>query len=392
MTDGRIRVLRIIARLNVGGTAVHVTLLTKHLDPSRFETVLVSGTENPGEGTMIDYVRAHGIEPVVVPEMMGQATLAPRDLIALWKLVRLIRGYRPHIVDTHTAKAGSLGRVAARLAGVPVIVHTYHGHVLEGYYDPIRTRLLRLMERGLAAFSTRVIAVSERVGRDLVRLRAVPAGKIEVIHLGMDLEPFATAQMHAGVIRREFGIANKAPVIGIVGRLFPIKNHALFLEAAARVRVSVPDARFLIVGDGALRHSLEQQAAALNLGAHVIFTGWRRDLPELYADMSVLVVSSNNEGTPVSAIEAMAAGVPVVATHVGGLPDLIRDQVTGVLVPPRDPDALTAAIVALLHDEERRRQLATIARAETLERFGVARLARDTSGLYEALLAEAGVI
>jgi glycosyltransferase involved in cell wall biosynthesis len=389
MTDTRIRVLRIIARLNVGGTAVHVTLLTKYLDRERFETVLVSGTENPGEGTMIDFTRAHGIEPMIVPEMVGQATLAPRDAVALWRLVRLMRRYRPHIVDTHTAKAGSLGRVAAWMAGVPVIVHTYHGHVLEGYYDPVRTRLLRVMERGLARLSTRLLVVSRRVGEDLVRLGAVPAGKIEVVPLGMDLAPFLDVDHRRGRLRREFGIPDEAPIVAIVSRIFAIKNHALFIDAAARVLRELPDVRFLIVGDGILRPAIEQQAARLGIQQNVIFTGWRRDLAEIYADTTILVVSSNNEGTPVSAIEAMASAVPVVATRVGGLPDLIRDGETGVLVPPRSIAALSDALVALLKDPSERRRLGTAARADAVARFSVDRLIEDTTRLYDRLLSEA---
>jgi glycosyltransferase involved in cell wall biosynthesis len=389
MTDTRIRVLRIIARLNVGGTAVHVTLLTKYLDRERFETVLVSGTENPGEGTMIDFTRAHGIEPMIVPEMVGQATLAPRDAVALWRLVRLMRRYRPHIVDTHTAKAGSLGRVAAWMAGVPVIVHTYHGHVLEGYYDPVRTRLLRVMERGLARLSTRLLVVSRRVGEDLVRLGAVPADKIEVVPLGMDLAPFLDVDHRRGRLRREFGIPDEAPIVAIVSRIFAIKNHALFIDAAARVLRELPDVRFLIVGDGILRPAIEQQAARLGIQQNVIFTGWRRDLAEIYADTTILVVSSNNEGTPVSAIEAMASAVPVVATRVGGLPDLIRDGETGVLVPPRSIAALSDALVALLKDPSERRRLGTAARADAVARFSVDRLIEDTTRLYDRLLSEA---
>jgi glycosyltransferase involved in cell wall biosynthesis len=272
-----------------------------------------------------------------------------------------------------------------------VVVHTFHGHVLHGYYSPLKTWLLRRAERGLGILSDRLIAVSEEVKRELVRYRVATAEKIVVIPLGVDLEPFLAGAGQRGKLRRELGLTDSEPLVGIVGRIFPIKNHRLFFEAAARVAAELDGARFLVVGDGILRPAMEDYARALGIARHVQFVGWRRDLPIIYPDLDVLVVSSNNEGTPVSAIEAMAAGCPVVATRVGGLPDLIADGETGCLVPPRDPSALAAGILRLLRDRDAARSMGKAAQAAVAERFAVERLCRDVEGLYLGLLAQKGI-
>jgi rhamnosyl/mannosyltransferase len=384
----KVKVLRVIARLNVGGPAIHVINLTAGLDARRFASTLVSGTENPGEGSMLDLALQRGVRPVVIPEIVGQATFNLRDLAALAKLHRLIRRVRPDVVHTHAAKPGVLGRVAARLAGVPVVVHTFHGHILRGYYGPATTWLLRRMERLLARLTDRIVAVSEEVKQDLVRCGVAPPEKIDVIPLGLDLGPFLAGDTHRGAFRRELGLDGAAPLVGIVGRVFPIKNHRLFLRAAARVAAGEPEARFVVVGDGILRGEMEALARDLGIGDRAVFTGWRRDLPRIYADLDLLVVSSDNEGTPVSAIEAMAAGCPVVATRVGGLPDLVQDGETGRLVPPGDPEALAAAILGLLRDRERARRMGEAGRERARERYRVERLCKDIESLYDRLLPE----
>jgi glycosyltransferase involved in cell wall biosynthesis len=389
---GKLKVVRIIARLNIGGPAIHVVNLTAGLDPSRFTSTLVTGTENPGEGSLLDLALARGVSPVVIPQIVGELTLKRRELEAVGALYRLLRAERPHVVHTHTAKAGFVGRVAARLAGVPVIVHTYHGHVLHGYYSPLQSRLLRAMERGLAVLSDVLVAVSPRIKQDLVGYRIARPEKIRVIPLGFDLKPFLGASRDGSTFRRAVGIPEAAPVIAIVGRIFPIKNHRLFLDAAARIARGNVDARFLVVGDGTLRAEMERHAATLGIRDRVVFTGWRRDLDRIYPDVDVLVVSSDNEGTPVSAIEAMASACPVVATRVGGLPDLVDHGVTGLLVPPRDPDALGGAVLELLRDRDRARRMGQAGRERARERFTLDRLVGDVEALYDELLPRPGVL
>jgi glycosyltransferase involved in cell wall biosynthesis len=384
----RIRVLRVVARLNIGGPAIHVALLSRPSASSRFESMLVTGTENAGEGSMVNMVRGLGVEPVVIPEMVGDSSVGLRDAVALWKLVRIIRRFRPDIVDTHTAKAGLLGRIAGAITRVPVRVHTFHGHVLHGYYSPAKNWLFRRVERALGRITTRLIAVSEQVRLDLLGYRVAPLEKIAVVHLGLDLSEFLTSQRRRGDLKTELGLPDSALLVGIVGRIFAIKNHALFVDAAALIALDVPDARFLVVGDGALRGQTEARARAAGIADRMIFTGWRHDMPVVCADLAALVVSSDNEGTPMSAIEAMASSVPVVATRVGGLPDLIRDGETGVLVPPRDAAALSLAITGLLKDPARRERMGAAARADVAARFDVSRMLQETHALYEACLRE----
>jgi glycosyltransferase involved in cell wall biosynthesis len=389
--DGKIKILRIIARLNIGGAAIHVVNLTAGLDPARFEQLLIVGTESPGEGSMLDYAFSRGVKPLVIPEIFNAFSLSYRDAKALTSLYLLIRRHRPHIVDTHTARAGFLGRLAARLAGVPVIVHTYHGHVLHGYYGPAKSWLLRGMEQSLAHITDRIITVSDRVKDELVAYGVASAEQISVIPLGFDLESFLNAHAHRGTFRRELALDDDIKLVGIVGRIFPIKNHGLFLTAAARIAASERAIRFVIVGDGVLRPALEQQARELGIADRVLFTGWRRDLPRIYADLDTLVVSSDNEGTPVSAIEAMASNCPVVATCVGGLPDLIANGETGLLVPPRNAEELSGAVLRLLHNPETARNMSRKASAMARERFSVRRLITDMDHLYMRLLEEKAI-
>jgi len=382
----RVKIVRIIARLNIGGPALHVVNLNKGLSSDRFESLLVTGSPNPVEGSLLDYAQENGVRPLIIPEMVGEASLRPRDIKAFFRLYRIFQMERPQIVHTHTAKAGFLGRLAARLAGVPCIVHTYHGHVLNGYYGPAKSWLLKLMERGLARITDRLVAVSELVKEDLITYGVAPPEKISVIPLGFDLKPFFDCRSLKGEFRRELGLDLDDTLVGILGRIVPIKNHRLFLESAARVVEQDSTVRFVIVGDGILKVELEGYAQDLHISEQVIFTGWRRDLPRIYADLDVLVVSSNNEGTPVSAIEAMASGCPVVATRVGGLPDIIKDGETGYLVPARQSQPLAAAIVRVIENAQAAEQMGRSGRFSVKEKFSLDRLVSDTEALYEELL------
>jgi glycosyltransferase involved in cell wall biosynthesis len=307
------------------------------------------------------------------------------------KLYAVMRRERPLIVHSHTGKAGVLARIAACIAGVPIIVHTFHGHVLRGYYGPVKTWLLRRLERELARRTDCILAVSEGVKRDLVEYGVAPPRRIRVIPLGIELEPFLAATRRGGRFRAALGIEQGLPLIGIVGRIVPIKDHHLFLGAARYIADRCPGARFVIVGDGVLGREIEAYAQTLGLGDRVMFTGWRRDLPEIYGDLDVLVISSRNEGTPVAAIEAMAARCPVVATHVGGVPDLIEDGVTGLLVPSGDAAGLADAVVTVLRDRGLVERITEVARARVRVEFSETRLVSDTARMYRRLLSRKGL-
>ncbi len=384
----KIKIYRIIGRLVVGGPAIHAINLNLGMNSNRFESLLVCGIENPGEHSLIDDAHSRGLKPLVIPEVVSEANLKPRDIKALLKLYRLFRREQPHIVHTHTAKAGFIGRLAACLARVPIVVHTYHGHILHGYYSPFKSWILRRMERILSCLTDRLIAVSEQVKSDLISYHVAPPEKIVVIPLGLELKPFVDCDAYGGAFRNELALNHGNRLVGIVGRMVPVKNHRLFLDAAASVAAEEPVARFVVVGDGPLRQDMEQHALALGIGDRVIFTGWRQDMSKIYADLDVLVVSSINEGTPVSAIEAMAAGCPVVATRVGGIPDLVRDGETGYLVPAGDVQALSRGILRLLEDRQTASRMAKSAQAMVLERFNTGRLIADIEQLYLNLLQE----
>jgi glycosyltransferase involved in cell wall biosynthesis len=381
-----IRILRIIARLNVGGPAIHVTLLTEKLTAPEFESYLVSGTIDPGEGDMAYFAEAHGVKPIFIPEL-GRGLHPVRDVLTLWKVYKLIRELKPDVVHTHTSKAGFIGRVAAWLARTPVIVHTFHGHVFHGYFSPLKTRLFLVLERLTASMSDTIITLTEGLRRELAEVFHITRkGRIMVLPLGLDLEVFARTPRKTGSFRAAWDIHAGVPLIGIVGRLAPVKNHILFLEAAARVKQQLPAARFAIIGDGETRVEVEAKVDALGLRESVIFTGWERDLAPIYSDLDVLVISSTSEGTPVSVIEALAAGCPVVSTAVGGVPDLLDQGNLGKLVPSGDAEALANAVTDTLLTppdmSEPQRFM--------LDRYGIDRLVSDLSSLYRGLLAKKG--
>lgn len=382
----QVRVLRVFSRLNIGGPSVHVILLSAEMRRLGYETRLVVGREAPREGNMFPLAA----EKQVTCESMaglGREVAPLSDARALVGLARLMRAWKPAIVHTHTAKAGLLGRVAARAAGVPTVVHTYHGHVLRGYFSPARTQALRWLEARLGGLADALVAVSESVKSDLVALGIAPAAKVRVIPLGLELRHLA-ADLPRGRLRAEAGLAAEAPLVGMVGRLVPIKDCGTFLQAARLVHAALPTARFALVGDGEERPRLEALAAELGIGPLVTFFGWRRDLAPVYGDLDLVVNASRNEGTPVALIEALAAARPVVATRVGGTPDLLGTAgERGRLVAAGDPEALAAAVVQTLGEAEAARRRALAGREHVLARHSSDRLVRDVDALYRELRA-----
>jgi glycosyltransferase involved in cell wall biosynthesis len=382
---GKIRVVLVIARLNIGGPAIHTILLTARLDPARFESTLVTGVEAEYEGNMLELAAQRGVQPLVIPQL-GREISPLKDWVTLVKLYRLFQDWRPHIVHTHTAKAGIVGRLAARLAGVPVVVHTFHGHIFHGYFGPLQTRVFVGIERFLAHLSDRIVTVSEGQRLELAAYGVASLGKIAVVPLGFELDAFLNCESLQGQLRQELAIPGGMALVGIVARLTAIKNHRLFLDAARLIVEAGQEAMFLVVGDGELRGELEAYVAELGLTGRVIFTGWRRDLPRIYADLDVVALSSLNEGTPVSLIEAMAAAKPVVATRVGGVSDVVLDKKSGYLVQSKDAGGLAKGVLDFLRAPDRAREMGRVGRAAVHPKYASETLLANMEKLYLELL------
>jgi glycosyltransferase involved in cell wall biosynthesis len=386
----KITVLRAVTRLNIGGPAIHTILLTQGLQNERFRSLLVSGREGPGEGNLLDLAERRGVRPVVVEELGRELSFA-NDLAAVRRLHSLIRRERPQIVHTHTAKAGTVGRLAARLARVPIVVHTYHGHVFHSYFGRRTTAAYLNIERLLARFSDCIVAVGDKQREELIGYKVAKADKIVSIPLGLEIENMLEAEADRGRLRAELGL-DRSHLVGIIARLVPIKAHEVFLQAAVEVRRCVPNVRFLIVGDGERRAELQQQAEQLGLDDAVLFLGWRKDVRAVYADLDVVVLSSLNEGSPVALIEAMAAGRPVVSSDVGGVGEVVRNGETGLLAPPRNPQALAEAVTSMLSDPGAAQRFGRAARAAVYPKYSSRRLIADVERLYLGLAARKGLV
>jgi glycosyltransferase involved in cell wall biosynthesis len=386
--DGEpIRILRVIARLNVGGPALHVAYLSAELDRLGYKTILAAGTVSPGEGSMEDIARANGVEPVVIRDLQREIQFVS-DIKVAWRLRKLIRETRPHVLHTHTAKAGAVGRVAAALSGDArplVLVHTFHGHVLRGYFGPVRTWVFARLERRLAALSDALVAVSPQVRDELAALRVAPAARIAVIRLGLDLEQRTAAKSGARVrMRAELGIGEDQFVVAWLGRMTEIKRVDHLLHAFARLEA---DAVLMLAGDGPLRPQLEQLAASLGITERCCFIGYVNDVGAIYQTADAIALTSANEGTPVTLIEASAAGRPVISTDVGGVADVVNDGETGYLVPRDDVTGLTARMTQLARDPALRERLGAAGAEHVRLRYAVPRLVSDVDRLYQSLLA-----
>ena len=411
--EHRTKVIRIIARLNVGGPAKHVVWLTLGLFEAGYDSLLVAGKVPEGEEDMSYFAYELAVTPRYIPEMSREISL--NDAVTVMKLFRLFRRERPDIVHTHTAKAGTVGRLAGflyrwltpgTLIGRPrqcKFVHTYHGHVFHSYYGRRRTQFFIAIERLLARLVTdRLIVVSKQQSVEIGEtFRVGRPGQIKVIPLGLDLGIFANHASRRAKFRHELCIQDDAILIGIVGRLTEIKNHEMFLNVAARLKAIDPACRrqgavrFIIIGDGSLREALEQQSQSLGLEKDVIFVGARRDPEYFYPALDVVALTSRNEGTPLTLIEAMANARPVVATAVGGVVDLLGEVVEdgpyrvcrrGISVSADDVEAFVAALSRIIRDRSLRQELGDRGLEFVEVNYSKERLFEDIKTLYGELM------
>lgn len=421
------KIVRVIARLNVGGPARHVVWLTAGLQGADWDSLLVAGTVPPGEENMGYFAAQHNVEPLLIPEMSREISF--KDALTIWKIYRLFCRESPDIVHTHTAKAGTVGRVAgflyrwltpSALLGRPrqcLFVHTYHGHIFHSYYGPFKTRLFLSIEKALARLITdQIVVVSKQQRREIQeRFGVGRPDQFVVIPLGLDTHSFAEWRKHRQSFRDELGLESDELLVGIVGRLTEIKNHELFLKAVAILKTRLADeksrpqsksvsgpawggVRFVVIGDGSLRDRLESQAQALGLVKDVIFAGSRRDPENFYAALDIVTLTSLNEGTPLTLIEAMANSRPVIATAVGGVVDLLGETIEvhqaerytvhrrGLSVQSNDAEALAAGLFHLIENPELRTELGKRGVEFVDGNYSRERLLDDIRALYKQLL------
>jgi glycosyltransferase involved in cell wall biosynthesis len=379
----KIKICRVIARLNIGGPAIHVLNLSSGLERDTFETLLLTGVVGPNEREMGYLAKGLGVKPVVIPGM-GRDISPFRDLKSLLALWRIMRQYKPHVVHTHTAKAGTLGRVAAALAGVPVIVHTFHGHVFHNYFSPLKSQCFRAIERVLSLLTTRIIAVSPQQREEIGSLIGAQRKMVD-IRLGFDLSKFLAVR-EKRMTRKELGLPGDKWIVGAAGRLTPVKNLALFVDLAERLSQKRSDVLLVVVGDGEDRQRLERLVRDKGLVDRVLFLGWQTEIEKVYKAIDLLVLTSKNEGTPVAVIEAMASGCPVVAAPVGGVVDLVKHGVTGLLAGPEDIDDFVDRVEQILDDPDLGPRLVDKARDFIASHYGLDRLLDDMSRLYKDLV------
>ena len=370
------RVLRLVTRLNIGGPARQALLLTRSLQAD-YPTVLAAGYPAPEEGELSD-------PQVTVQRVPLTRAVRPRsDVEALVAVRKLLNTTGARLIHTHMAKAGAIGRVAAALVpDKPRTVHTFHGHVLDGYFSPTIQRAFLEIERRLAKRTDLLLAVSPEIRDSLLDLGIGRPDQIHVVTVGLDLSSYLAVGSPTGAFRTELGLDPGTPLIGSVGRLVPIKDHATLLRAMDHL----PAVHLAIVGDGELRVQLETDVAARGLTGRVHFVGWRHDLPNVLGDLDAVVLTSLNEGTPVAVIEALAAGRPVVATDVGGVRHVVDHGRTGLLAPPRDDRAIADRVAGVLSDPTTAARQASAGRQDVADRFGEARLVEEIRQLYEDLL------
>lgn len=390
------KVLRIINRLNLGGPTFNAAYLTKYLS-SDFETLLLAGMKDDSEASSEFILNEMGLHPQYINNMYRSIN-PMNDVKAFFQIKKLIRDYQPDIVHTHAAKAGALGRIAAHQCGVPVILHTFHGHVFHSYFNPIKTQAFIQIERYLASISTKIIAISDLQKKELTQdFKICSAEKMKVIPLGFDLQKFASNQNEKRIaFRKKYNVDKDEIVISLVGRLVPVKNHSLFIKVIKIINEKTrKKVRFFIVGDGEERTNIEIEATTNNLSyvkdnfeiskALITFTSWIKDIDVVNAGSDIIALTSFNEGTPVSIIEAQASKRAVVATMVGGIKDIVEEGKTALLSNSGDVEKFAENLLMLIENEHLRENFGENGGDTVFKKFSYHRLVFDIEKLYNQL-------
>ena len=399
----KIKIVQIMARLNIGGAAIQAILLAQGLDPNQFQSVLVTGKVSASEGDMIYLADTYGVKPIIISNLQRDIGIL-NDVKAFLCVLRILNREKPDIVHTHTAKAGTIGRIATFIHNLVNrdrirVVHTFHGHVFHGYFSRIMSTMVILTERILAKITDIIIATSESQKKELVcNYRIAQASKVRVVKLGVDLEPFLLSTQEKTSIAKK--ITCPALKIGIIGRLVPIKNHKMFLDSAKIFLEQNPSikAAFIIIGDGELKQELIDYCHRLGLSDHVQFCGWKKEFSEIYTNLDIVALTSNNEGTAIALIEAMACSVPVIATNVGGVRDLLGNSQLefisdgfkifkrGILCRENDAKGFAKGMEYLVKNKRLSKDIANVAQSFVIEHYSKDRLLRDMESFYTELL------
>ena len=392
------RILRIANRFNLGGPTFNVAYLTKYL-PSEYETLLIGGDKEESEASSSHILADLGITPVIVTEMQREISLGV-DMAAYRAIEKIIDDFKPDIVHTHASKPGAIGRLAAHNRKVPVIVHTFHGHYFHSYFNKMKTNMFKQIERSLAKRTSKIIAISDIQKHELsIEHKIAPPEKFEVIPLGFDLDRFRTnTESKRTTFRKEFNVQNDEIAVGIIGRLVDVKDHKYFLRLVRHVLDNTTKkVRFFIVGDGEMRQELEAFCSEISIpfnafpdykpeGTPLTFCSWRNDIDAINAGLDIVILTSKNEGTPVSLIEAQASGTPVVSTNVGGVENVVDHGVTGLLAEPKDESKMAENLMSLIESEELRNEMSSRGWSNVGERFHYSQLTTKMDALYQQLL------
>ncbi|OHB48692.1 MAG: hypothetical protein A2106_02205 [Planctomycetes bacterium GWF2_40_8] len=391
---GKTRVIHIITRLDKGGSAETTLHIVSSLNMEKYDVFLAHGLSRESNMSIMEkevvesdllLAEAKGVRVFALPSLVRRLSFK-NDLLAFINIYRLIKRIRPHIVHTHTSKAGLLGRLASFLARVPIIIHTPHGHVFHSYYGPVMTKVFVFAEKILSFITDKITALTNRERDEHLEEGIASIEKYIVIHSGVMLDRLMNMNIDAGAVRGEFGIAQDSNVIGVVGRLVPIKGHKYLVSAAKRIIKEFRNTVFVFVGDGYLSSRLERQAESVGVRKNIIFTGWRKDAVEILDLFDILVLPSLNEGMGKVLVEGMALGKPIIASNVGGIIDLVRNGENGILVPPGDSDALGEAILQLLKDKNLSEKLGKNGKAMVYPEFDASVMVKQIDDLYESLL------
>ncbi len=398
-----IRVLRILNRTNLGGPVYNATFLSALMD-NNFETLLISGIPNEDELEYNDFVTKYNIKYKQIPNLEREISFT-KDYKAFKEIKKIVKEFKPHIIHTHAAKAGLVGRLAAIYCRTPIILHTFHGHVFHNYFGKLKTRFYILLERFLAKHSTGIITISALQKNELVNVyKIAPSKKTFLIPLGLDLDAFYHQQeIKRKVFREKFIIKDNEIVIGIVGRLAPIKNHCMFINAINEVlKTTTKKIRVLIIGDGDERINIMKQLSKLNIAVNyfpennlpqiVTLTSWLTKMDEVFAGLDIVALTSLNEGTPVSLIEAQAACKPIITTDVGGVRDIVLENDTAFITATEDMDGFAKALLQLIENDKLRNEMGKNGYSHVKTKFDKIRLVNDMQDLYKKLLKDKSII